>query len=112
MYNIVNIIINIFRNQFYTVSLFSRQLSGTIVLLLIARYLSVYDFGLFSSYKSIAAFCLLFANLDFDMYILVSSKANKNEVRLKIASFLLNAFLIISFVILSSLNIMKLLLLK
>lgn len=98
----LDLILKAFKEQFYTVSVYSRQLAGTIVILLIARYLSVHDFGLFSSYKSIAAFCLLFANLDFDLYILVSSKANQNEVKLKISFFLLNAFSIILFVSLGS----------
>ena len=51
----------------------------------------VYDFGLFSSYKNIAGFCLMFANMDFANYILVSSQANVKKVKLKISLFLLNA---------------------
>ena len=93
----------IITSQLYTVSVYCRQMAGTLIILLIARYLSVHDFGLFSSYKSIAVFCLLFANLDYDLYILVSSKANKNEVRLKISLFLLNTFFIILMVSLGSL---------
>ncbi|MCR4881800.1 MAG: hypothetical protein K6A44_07610 [bacterium] len=93
---------NILKSQLYTVSVYCRQMAGTLVILLIARYLSVHDFGLFSSYKSIAVFCLLFANLDYDLYILVSSKANTHEVRLKISLFLLNTFFIISMVTLGS----------
>ena len=72
-------------------SLYARQIAGTLVLFVIARYLSVYDFGLFSSYKNIAGFCLMFANMDFANYILVSSQANIREVKLKISLFLLNA---------------------
>lgn len=78
-------------NNLYTVSLYSRQIAGTIILFIIARYMSVYDFGLFSSYKNIATFCFMFANLGFSDYILVSSKANVKEVKLKISLFLLNA---------------------
>ena len=95
MHSLINKTINFLKNRLYTVSVYTRQMAGTVVILLIARYLSVYNFGLFSSYKSIATFCLLFANLDYAFYILVSSKANKNEVRLKISLFLLNAFFII-----------------
>ncbi|MBR6162437.1 hypothetical protein IKQ26_00900 [bacterium] len=98
-----NMVLNILKNNFYTISVYTRQMTGTLVILLIARYLSVYDFGLFSSYKSIAVFCLLFANLDYDFYILVSSKANRNEVRLKISLFLLNAFSIIFIIAVGSL---------
>lgn len=78
----------------YPLSLYLRHISGTVVLLFLARYLSVYDYGLFSSYKSIATFCLMFANLSFADYILVSSKKNVKEVRLKIGLFIINAFLL------------------
>ena len=81
----------IFNSQLYAISLYARQIAGTLVLFIIARYLSVYDFGLFSSYKNIAAFCFMFANLGFADYILVSSQANVKEVKLKISLFLLNA---------------------
>ena len=84
---------NIMNNQLYAISLYLRQIAGTLILFIIARYLSVYDFGLFSSYKNIATFCLMFANLGFADYILVSSKANHNEVKLKISLFLTNAIL-------------------
>ena len=66
----------ILNSQLYAFSLYIRQIAGTIILFIIARYLSVYDYGLFSSYKNIATFCLMFANLGFADYILVSSKAN------------------------------------
>ena len=87
-------IINIFNSQLYAMSLYARSIAGTLVLFVIARYLSVYDFGLFSSYKNIAGFFLLFANMGYNDYILVSSKANTNEVKLKISLFILNAILI------------------
>lgn len=87
----LQVIKNILNNQLYAVSLYARQIAGTLVLFIIARYLSVYDFGLFSSYKNIAAFCFMFANLGFADYILVSSQANVKEVKLKISLFLLNA---------------------
>lgn len=90
----MNKIINILKNQLYAISLYARQIAGTLVLFIIARYLTVYDFGLFSSYRNIAVFCFMFANLGFNDYILVSSKANVKEVKLKIALFLLNAILI------------------
>lgn len=85
---------NILNSQLYAMSLYARTIAGTLVLFVIARYLSVYDFGLFSSYKNIASFCFMFANLGFADYILVSSKANHNEVKLKISLFLTNAILI------------------
>lgn len=88
---------NIINSQLYSISLYSRQISSTLVLFLIARYISVYDYGIFSSYKNIALFCLMFANLGFADYILVSSRANVNEVKLKISLFLLNAIFICIF---------------
>ena len=85
---------NFWNKYLYTISLYSRQISGTFVLLLIARYLSVYDYGLFSSYKNIAAFCLMFANLGFNEYILVSARADVEKVREKVSFFVLNAILL------------------
>lgn len=85
---------NLLKNNLYTISLYSRQIAGTLVLFIIARYLSVYDFGLFSSYKNIITFCFMFANFDYSNYILVSSKANIKGVKLKISLFLLNAIFI------------------
>ena len=90
----LNKVKNIISNNLYPISLYARQIAGTLILFIIARYLSVYDFGLFSSYKNIATFCFMFTNLDFSNYILVSSKANVKEVKLKISLFLLNAIFI------------------
>lgn len=90
---------NYIKNQLYTFSLYIRKAAGTVVLLIIARYLSVYDYGLFSSYKSIAAFLLIFANLGFADYILVSSKANIHEVKLKITLFLTYAIILVLLVL-------------
>lgn len=93
---------NIISYNLYPISLYSRQIAGTLILFIIARYLYVYDFGLFSSYKNIATFCFMFANLDFSNYILVSSKANVKEVKLKISLFLLNAIFIGTIIALGS----------
>lgn len=90
----MNILKNILTNNLYAISLYSRQIAGTIVLFIIARYLSIYDYGLFTSYKSIITFCFMFANMEYSNYILVSSQANIKEVKLKIALFLVNAILI------------------
>lgn len=86
----------------YAMSLYVRQTAGTIVLLFLARILSVYDYGLFSSYKAIATFLLIIANLSFADYILVSSKAKINEVKLKLSLFLVYAFTITSLIALFS----------
>lgn len=100
MFNKIKIILS---QSLYPLSLYLRHISGTVVLLFLARYLSVYDYGLFSSYKSIATFCLMFANLSFADYILVSSKKNVKEVRLKIGLFIINAFLLMLLIELCSL---------
>ena len=86
----------------YAMSLYVRQTAGTIVLLFLARILSVYDYGLFSSYKAIATFLLIIANLSFADYILVSSNAKINEVKLKLSLFLVYAFTITSVIALFS----------
>ena len=90
----ISTIINFLKNNLYAISLYSRQIAGTLILFIIARYLPVYDFGLFSSYKSIATFCFMLANFDYSNYILVSSNANVKQVKLKISLFLLNAIIV------------------
>ena len=96
-------ILKLVNNNLYALSLYARQIAGTLILFIIARYLSIYDFGLFSSYRNIAVFCLMFANLGYADYILVSSKANTKEVKLKIALFIINAIFLAGFYILGSL---------
>ena len=88
-------IINILNNSLYPISLYARQIAGTIVLFVIARYLSVYDYGVFSSYKAICGFILTLACLGYNEYILVSSKKNLENVSQKITLFLSNAFIIL-----------------
>lgn len=98
-----NLVLKILSKSLYPISLYLRSITGTVVLLFLARYLSVYDYGLFSSYKNIATVCLMFANLSFADYILVSSNKNVKEIQLKIALFVLNAFLLMFIVLFSSL---------
>ena len=87
----------------YALSLYARQISGNLAIILIARYMAVYDYGLFSSYRSIALFLLMFANLSFADYILVSSSAKVQEVKLKLSLFLVYAFLVAAAIALFSL---------
>lgn len=89
---------NILKDQLYPVSLYSRQIAGTVVLLLITRMLSVYEFGLFKSYGAIVGFWLMFANLGYPEYILVSSQNVVREVQLKIGLFIYNAIFIAVFI--------------
>ena len=88
-------IAKILNDNFYPISLYARQVAGTIVLLVIARYLSVYDYGVFSSYKAICGFILTIACLGYNEYILVSSQKNIENVSQKITLFLANAFIIL-----------------
>lgn len=83
-----------FWGQFYALSLYSRTAVGALVTLLIARYSSVTDFGIFSSYRNIASFALMFANIGYADYILVSSKAKFRLVRQKSSLFIINAILL------------------
>ena len=92
--NLTEKINNIFKNNLYALSLYARQVASTLVLFIIARYLSVYDYGVFSSYKAIATFILTFACLGYNEYILVSSQSNVRMVSQKIALFMTNAFFI------------------
>lgn len=99
----MQLLLKLFLNNLYAMSLYSRQIAGTVVLFVIARYLSVYEYGLFSSYRAIVGFILILACLGYNEYILVSSKKNIHNVKLKIALFLLNAFAIIATTIIVSL---------
>ena len=89
-------VIQLLSKNLYAMSLYSRQIAGTVVLLFIARYLSVYDYGIFSSYKTICMFCLMFANLGFSDYILVSSNNIVKEVQVKIGIFIIGAITLTS----------------
>lgn len=94
---------NSLNSQLYAISLYARQIAGTVVLLLITRLLTVQDYGLFRSYGTIAGFCFTFANLGYGDYILVSSKANVKQVKLKVSLFMLNAIGILMLTLLGSL---------
>lgn len=95
MYKIVSLTKKLLASQFYAMSLYARQIAGTVVLLLIVRFLSVYDYGLFASYNNIVAFCLLFANPGLSEYILVSSQNKIKEVQLKIGIFIFYSILVL-----------------
>lgn len=91
----MNKLLQILNSNLYALSLYARQIAGTIVLFVIARYLSVYDYGVFSSYKAIAGFILILANMGFESYILVSAQNDVKKIRLKIALFMLNALFVL-----------------
>jgi len=93
--NLINKTYNIFKNHLYALSLYARQIAGTVVLFVISHYLSVYNYGVFLSYKAIAGFILTFACLGYNEYILVSSQNNVRMVSQKIKLFMTNALLIV-----------------
>lgn len=95
-------ILSTFNSFLYPVSLCLRQIMGTLVIFILARYIPVYEYGLFSSYKAIATFCLLFANAGYNEYILISSKGDVDIARKKISLFLVNAIFIILLIFLST----------
>lgn len=93
--NIAQKIVQLLKQNLYTISIYLRQIAGTLILFIIARYLSIYDYGLFTSYKTISLFILIAANMGFESYILVSAKNNIEIIRKKVALFLFNALFII-----------------
>lgn len=99
----MNKVINLLKEQLYPISLYMRQIAGTLILFIIAHYMPIYDYGLFTSYKAIIVFCFMFANMEFANYILVSSGANVKKTQLKISLFMLNAINICFLIMLGSL---------
>ena len=89
-----NIIKALSKQYLYTISLYFRRIAGAFSVFFIARYLSVYDYGLYASYVNIANYLLLFANLGFNEYILVSSQNNVTKVRIKQAIFIIFGILL------------------
>lgn len=104
---ILNQIKNILINNVYTVSLYLRRIASAAVIFILARFLTLYDYGLYSSYTNIAGLCLLVTNLGYNEYILVSTKNELNKVRLEVIFFISFAifFIIILFVGLGFFNI-------
>lgn len=92
--NVLQLLKKLYNEHLYAMSLYARQIAGTIVLLLVVRFLSVYDYGLFASYNNIITFYLLFANPGLSEYILVSSQNRIKEIQLKIGIFILYSILV------------------
>ena len=90
----IRLLKNLYNEHLYALSLYTRQISGTVALLIIVRFLSVYDYGLFASYNNIITFCLLFANPGLSEYILVSSQNRIKEIQLKIGIFIFYSILV------------------
>lgn len=98
----VDKLLKIYNKNLFAMSLYSRKIAGTFVVFFIARYLSVYDYGMYGSYVAIVGSLLILANLGYSEYILVSAKNNVRQVQLKSALFLLNAFLIVILLLFAS----------
>lgn len=99
---IITIITNLIKQNIYTFSLYFRRFAAAIVVFCLARYLLVSEYGLYSSYVNLSSMLLLFANFGFNEYILVSSKSNVKEVRLKLSFFLLLSNMIAFIILLIS----------
>ena len=85
---------NLITSNLYAVSLYSRKIAGAFSVFFIARYLSVYDYGLYSSYANLASYLLLIANLGYNEFILVSSNNEAKMVKIKQTFFIGMAVLI------------------
>jgi O-antigen/teichoic acid export membrane protein len=64
----------------YASSLFVRRCVAAVIAFFLARYLSVAEFGLYSSLVSISLILLVVANLGYNEYLLVISKNNREKV--------------------------------
>lgn len=99
-FNLLKLTKKLLSKNLYTVSLYLRKLASAFTVFFLARYLSVSEYGLYSSYVNITAMILLFVNFGFNEYILVSSKNRLKEVRLKLAFFMILAFILMLVMIL------------
>lgn len=92
-----------FSSFFYTVSLFLRRLSSALIVFLLARYITVNEFGLYTSFLNIAGILLLITNFGFNEFLLVKSKNNKKDVHDSIHGFILLSILLFLVIIICSL---------
>ena len=98
----------LFVKNIYTISLYFRKVASAIIVFFLARYLSVEIYGMYSSYANIANILLLITNFGFSEYILVSSKSETKQVKLKLSFFLLLANIFVFIIIgLSSFTILQ-----
>ena len=79
----ISLIRNILNKNLYAVALYSRKIASAFIIFIIARFLTVYDYGLYSAYRTIVLYVLAIANLGFSEYIVVSAKQNTGLVRVK-----------------------------
>lgn len=90
---------NIFNNHLYTLSLYVRRIASAVVVFFLARFLTLHDYGLYSSYSNIASLCLLVTNMGFNEYILVSTKNKLQKIKLEVTFFLIFALIVISIIL-------------
>lgn len=100
---IFNLVKKLFIKNIYTISLYTRRIASAIIIFFLARYLSITEYGLYSSYANITSILLLIANFGFNEYILVSSKNKLNKVKRKLSFFLIfSTFTVFVLLVLSS----------
>ncbi len=92
-----NKFLKLISNNLYAFSLYSRKIASALGVFFIARYLSVYNYGIYSSYTSIATYILLLANLGYNEYILVSANNETKLVKIKQIFFISLAIFITIF---------------
>lgn len=94
--------LNVANKNIYTTSLYLRRVASAVIVFCLARYLTVETYGLYSSYANIAGILLLITNFGFNEYILVSSKSEVKQVRLKLSFFLLLANILVCLILICS----------
>lgn len=75
----------------YTFSIIARRLSSFLINLMIARIVSIQEFGDYSNYIILSTYFLLLTEMGYSEYILLKSKQNNN------LNFLLTNFISLSF---------------
>lgn len=75
-------------SNLYTVSLLVQKAAVAIVGILLARTLSVYEFGLFSVYLNYGFFLLLVTNFGFSQYLVVSARGRLDLLQARIGGFI------------------------
>lgn len=81
----------------YTLALYMRKIASAFVVFIAARFLDVHGYGLYSSYRTIALYILVLANLGFSEYIIVSSQKKVENVALKQRFFIVFGILVALF---------------
>lgn len=80
-----------FKDNLYGVSLYCKKTADVLALFFVVRFLSVYEYGLYSSYVAIAGWFLLPTVMGYGEYILVSENKDRAKTAAKCALFIIMA---------------------